>query len=109
LSLPGGRWEVSRGFRYPPLRGKHFHELVVGQRFEQNAGEMFDPGIPAELRIRRQHEAGMCAEAGGGAGPADEFEAVDPSSSALQIPPRQAGFMFFCLGIKAKKWSTSFA
>jgi len=28
---------------------------------------------------------------------------LDPSSSALQIPPRQAGFMFFCLGIKAKK------
>jgi hypothetical protein len=28
---------------------------------------------------------------------------LEPSSSALQIPPRQAGFMFFCLGIKAKK------
>jgi hypothetical protein len=36
-------------------------------------------------------------------------ESLDPASSALQITPRQAGFMFFCLGIKAKKWSTNFA
>ncbi len=68
---------------------RRFYEAFCGTAAKYEAQlTLHEAALPPSPRLRRTRRAMK--------------RSLDPSSSALQIPPRQAGFMFF-LPIRAKK------